>query len=62
MKLKTLICKLIFSSRVYDFYLSKNNYKEIVFTPKDAWPGDPELGDKLVQGYYYIAGKKKICT
>ncbi len=58
MKLKIAIRKLIFSSSLYNLYLLKNNYKDIVFTPKDAWPGDPELGDKFVQGHYNIARKK----
>ncbi len=47
-----------FKTKLYNYYLSKNSITEISFTPKDAWPGDPVLGDHLVQGYYNLADKK----
>ena len=53
-----IIKSLFFKSKLYNYYLLKNNIKEILFTPKDIWPGDPILGDKIVQGYYEIAGEK----
>jgi uncharacterized heparinase superfamily protein len=49
---------LFFNTKLYNYYLSKTNISEISFTPKDAWPGDPVLGDQLVQGYYNLANKK----
>ena len=53
-----IIKSLFFKSKLYNYYLLKNNIKEILFTPKDIWPGDPILGDKIVQGHYEIAGEK----
>ena len=47
-----IIKSLFFKSKLYNYNLLKNNIKEILFTPKDIWPGDPILGDKIVQGYY----------
>ena len=49
---------IFFKTKLYDYYLSKNSIEEISFTPKDIWPGDPILGDQLVQGYYNLANKK----
>ena len=49
---------IFFKTKLYDYYLSKNNIEKISFTPKDIWPGDPVLGDQLVQGYYNLANKK----
>ena len=52
------LLKIFFKTKLYDYYLSKNSIEEISFTPKDIWPGDPILGDQLVQGYYNLANKK----
>ena len=57
MRIKRFIKKIFFSSNLYDIYLKKNELQDIAFTPKDAWPGDPLLGDRLVQGYYSLGGK-----
>ena len=53
-----IIKNFFFSTRLYDYCLSKNSIEEISFTPKDVWPGDPILGDQLIQGYYNLANKK----
>ena len=53
-----IIKNIFFKTKLYDYYLLKNNVEEISFTPKDVWPGDPVLGDQLVQGYYNLANKK----
>ena len=53
---------ICFKTKLYDYYLSKNSIEEISFTPKDIWPGDPILGDQLVQGYYNLANKKEYCS
>ena len=53
-----IVKNIFFKTKLYDYYLSKNSIGEISFTPKDAWPGDPILGDQLVQGYYNLANKK----
>ena len=58
MRINRFIKKLFFSSNLYDFYLKKDEIQDIAFTPKDAWPGDPLLGESLVQGHYDLAGKK----
>ncbi len=58
MKLTKVVKNFFFKTRIYNYYLLKNNISEISFTPKDAWPGDPVLGDQLVQGYYNLANKK----
>ena len=50
--------KLFYKTKLYNYYLSKNSAKEISFTPKDVWPGDPVIGDQLVQGYYSLDNKK----
>ena len=47
-----IVKNIFFKTKLYDYYLSKNSIEEISFTPKDIWPGDPILGDQLVQGYY----------
>jgi uncharacterized heparinase superfamily protein len=57
-RINRLFKKLFFSSNFYDLYLTKHPIQDIIFTPKDAWPGDPLLGDSLVQGHYDLAGKK----
>ena len=53
-----IVKNIFFKTKLYDYYLSKNSVEEISFTPKDIWPGDPILGDQLVQGYYNLANKK----
>ena len=53
-----IVKNIFFKTKLYDYYLSKNSIEEISFTPKDIWPGDPILGDQLVQGYYNLANKK----
>ena len=53
-----IVKNIFFKTKLYDYYLSKNSIEEISFTPKDIWPGDPVLGDQLVQGYYNLANKK----
>ena len=53
-----IIKNYFFKTRLYDYCLSKNSIEEISFTPKDVWPGDPILGDQLIQGYYNLANKK----
>ena len=58
MRINRLFKKLFFSSNFYNLYLTKHPIHDIIFTPKDAWPGDPLLGDSLVQGHYDLAGKK----
>ena len=58
MRINRFIKKLFFSSNLYDFYLKKDEIQDIAFTPKDAWPVDPLLGESLVQGHYDLAGKK----
>ena len=58
MRINRFLKKLFFSSNLYNFYLTQNEIQDIAFTPKDAWPGDPLLGDSFVQGHYDLAGKK----
>ena len=58
MKIKRFFKKLFFSSNLYDFYLTKHKIQDVLFTPKDIWPGDPLLGDNLVQGHYDLGGNK----
>ena len=58
MKIRKFLKSLFFSSKLYDYYLKKNQLQDIAFTPKDAWPGDPLLGDSFVQGHYNLAGNK----
>ena len=53
-----VVKNIFFKTKLYDYYLSKNSIEEISFTPKDIWPGDPILGDQIVQGYYNLANKK----
>ena len=53
-----VVKNFFYKTKLYNLYLSKNSVKEISFTPKDTWPGDPMLGDQLVQGYYSLANKK----
>lgn len=53
-----VVKNFFYKTKLYNLYLSKNSIKEISFTPKDSWPGDPVLGDQLVQGYYSLANKK----
>ena len=53
-----IVKNFFYKTKIYNYYLSKNSVKEISFTPKDSWPGDPVLGDQLVQGYYNLANKK----
>jgi len=57
-RINRLFKKLFFSSNLYDLYLTKHPIQDIIFTPKDAWPGDPLLGDNLVQGHYDLGGNK----
>ncbi|MAK09301.1 MAG: hypothetical protein CML36_02300 [Rhodobacteraceae bacterium] len=52
------IKNFFFKTKLYNYYLSKNSIEDIAFTPKDAWPGDPVIGDQLVQGCYILANKK----
>ena len=58
MKINKVIKKVLFGSNLYNIYLSKNSIRSITFSPRDAWPGDPNLGDKIAQGYYNLAGRK----
>ena len=58
MKINKFIKKVFFGSNLYNIYLSKNSIRSITFSPRDAWPGDPNLGDKIAQGYYNLAGRK----
>ena len=58
MRINRFFKKLFFSTNLYDFYLTRHQIQDIIFTPRDAWPGDPLLGDSLVQGHYDLAGKK----
>ena len=53
-----VVKNFFYKTKLYNLYLSKNSVQEISFTPKDSWPGDPVLGDQLVQGYYSLANKK----
>ena len=57
-----LIKNYYLRSSIYNYYLLKNTTKEISFTPIDAWPGDPDLGDKIVQGYYNFTGQKSYSS
>ena len=57
MKILRVVKNFFFSTKLYNYYLLKNDIKDISFTPKDSWPGNPVLGDELVQGYYNIANK-----
>ena len=58
MIISKIVKNIFFKTKLYDYYLSNNSIDEISFTPKDVWPGDPILGDQLVQGYYNLANKK----
>ena len=53
-----VVKNFFYKTKLYNLYLSKNSVKEISFTPKDSWPGDPVLGDQLVQGFYSLANTK----
>ena len=57
-----LIKNYYLRSSIYNYYLLKNTTKEISFTPIDAWPGNPDLGDKIVQGYYNFTGQKSYSS
>ncbi len=58
MKTSNALKNFFLSTNLYNYYLLKTNIKEISFTPKDVWPGDPVLGDQIVQGHYNLANEK----
>ena len=58
MKVTKVVKHFLLRTKLYNFYLLKNNICDLSFTPKDAWPGDPVIGDQLVQGHYHLANEK----
>ena len=60
MKLRKLAKRLIYGSRIYNYYLSQVNIIEIKNIPMDPWPGDPILGENILLGRLGLAGEKKF--
>ena len=50
--------RILLKTPVYDLFLSKNDLSEILITPQDPWPGDPAIGEKILQGDLNLSSKK----
>ena len=59
MILKKIFKRIFLKTPIYDFYLTKNDLSEILITPHDPWPGDSSIGEKILQGDFNFASKKK---
>ena len=59
MILKKIFKRILLKTPIYDFYLSKNNFSEILITPHDPWPGDASIGEKILQGDLSFSSKKR---
>ena len=59
MIIKKFFKRILLKTSIYDFYLSKNNHTKILITPHDPWPGDPSIGESILQGDFNLSSKKK---
>ena len=59
MIIKKIFKRTLLKTPVYDFYLSKNNFSEILITPHDPWPGDSAIGEKILLGDFNFSSQKK---
>ncbi len=58
MPVSSAINKILWSSDIYSFYLSRGRVENITFSPPDPWPGDPVLGEEIFQGNYNFGGQR----
>ncbi len=58
MTLSKVFKRILLKTPVYDLFLSKNDLSEILITPQDPWPGDPAIGEKILQGDLNLSSKK----
>ena len=59
MILKKIFKRILLKTPIYDLYLSKNDLSEISITPNDPWPGDSEIGEKILLGDLNFSNNKK---
>jgi len=56
---KRFFKRILFSTAIYDFFLSRNDLSDILITPDDPWPGDSVIGESIFQGDFNLSSKQK---
>ena len=47
-----------YRTRLYRFALERRQIEQLDFLPRDPWPGEPKMADKLFRGQYRFAGRE----
>lgn len=59
-KIKKSALGLAFQSGLYQLTLGGSTPSHLIFTPRDPWPGNANLGNELLEGQYHFAGSSLV--